>query len=342
MNFDLTAYRPHILAILRFYRASLPLSGPGESVELTMLGIGESNVMLLIVLANQPPLTMRIAYREDLADQYLPHEFHLLQQLPTGLGPHPFVLDMSRQFLPYPFALLSFVPGTPLVDYSAELLRAHARKIALMHQQESTGWTTREKLQSTDPFDFLQMFQRNVARLSSLYPDIFADATIQHLLPCLTEYFAAHNHLFTALTRFPLIHGDLCAPNILVHEGNVSYIDWEYSRYGDGALDFAQLAWDIANPPWQIQLTGQPLEAFFQTYLELRPDPTFFARYQVWIVNIKFIDAITHCHTARRSDAIQAFPGSYYQTVSQRLLNSLASQFLSTPPSDFPQADRVQ
>lgn len=45
-------------------------------------------------------------------------------------------------------------------------------------------------------------------------------------------------------------------------------------------------------------------------------------------VTIKFIDHITHRRTASRSNSIKAFPNEYYQIVYQRLLASLAQQFL--------------
>lgn len=328
MDFDLNAYRPCILSILHTQRDALLWNGSLEAVEITMLGIGESNLMLLLVLDGQLPLTMRIAYREDIGDKYLPQEFRLLQQLPDGLGPQPFLLDMSRRALPYPFAILSFIPGTTPANWTEKILRVHATNIARMHQRESATWTTREGKPSSAPFDFYQMFQENITRWRKLSPWIFEDELIIRLLPQLNAYFHERNHLFTSLSRFSLIHGDLCAPNILVHEGDIRYIDWEYARYGDGALDIAQLAWDIDNPPWQIKLADQQLAMFFQTYLAQRPDPTLIERYKAWCVTIKFIDHITHRRTASRSNSIKAFSNEYYQTVSQRLLDSLAQQFL--------------
>ncbi len=328
MDFDLDAYRPHILDILYTQRDALPWSGPLEAVEITTLGVGESNLMLHLALAGQPPLTMRLAYRENLAAAHLSQEYHLLQQLPEGLGPQPFVLDTSRQILPYPFAILSFVPGTPLVEYSEAILCVHATRLARMHQQEAATWTTWERQQSSDPFDFSQMFQKSVAHWRSLSPQFFEEEPLLRLVPRLADYFRKHNSLFTSLTRFPLIHGDLCACNILVHEGDVRYIDWEYARYGDGALDLAQLIWDIDNLPWQIKLTEQQFATFLQTYLKLRLDETLEERYAAWSVYIKFVDHITHRRTAERDHAIRAFPREDYQTVVQHLLDSLAGQFL--------------
>ncbi len=167
-----------------------------------------------------------------------------------------------------------------------------------------------------------------MARWRRLSPRAFEEELVLQLLPRLDAYFREHNHLFTALTRFPLIHGDLCASNILVHEGDMCYIDWEYARYGDAALDFAQLVWDIENPPWQMTLTAQQFARFFQTYLELRPDPTLIERYEVWCVYIKFFDHFTHRRTFNQPKAILALPLAYYQTIYQRELAALARQFL--------------
>ena len=328
MNFDLDAYRSHILSILYAQHDMLPWRGPLENVAVTVLGIGESNLMLLLALEGQQPLTMRIAYREDVAEQSLSREFGFLQQLPANLGPQPFLLDMSRQVLPYPFAILSFIPGVMPVDWSEELLRVHAHNLARMHQHESITYTSREGELLGAPFDLYRAFQDGIDYWRAHYSWVFDDELLQRLIPRLDDYFRARNYLFTSLTRFSLIHGDLCASNVLVHEGNLRYIDWEYARYGDGALDFAQLAWDIDNPPWQVKLTEQQLAPFFQTYLEQRPDPTLIERYEVWCTYIKFFDHLTHRRTARHPKAMQAFPSTYYQTIYQRQLDSLARQFL--------------
>lgn len=331
MQFDLNAYRPRVLEMLRCHAAALPWCGSLEMVEITLLGIGESNLMLHLTLDGQQPLTMRLAYREELAEHFLPQEFRLLQSLPEELGPRAFALDMSRRFLPYPCAILSFVPGTPLVAYSEEILRTHAVKLARLHAQELTTWTertARTSRQVNEPFDLYRRFQHSVANWRVRSPQAFEDELVCSLLPHLDAYFREHNHLFTALTRFPLVHSDLCASNVIVHEGDVCYIDWEYAGYGDGALDFAQLAWDIESPPWQIQLSKQQLARFFQPYLELHPDPTLAERHAVWCVYIKFFDHFGHRLTASQPKAVQSFSSATYQAIYRRQLASLARQFL--------------
>ena len=237
MDFDLDVYRSRILDVLDAYGDQLLWHGSLKAATITELGVGESNLMLQVTLDGQPALAMRLAYREDIAAHLLPQEFRLLQQVPEDVGPRPFVLDMSRQVLPYPFAILSYVPGTPLVTYSEELFRLHATKLALLHRQEFAGWTDRWGQLRDTAFDLYQDFQDGVARWRRLSPRVFEEELVLQLLPRLDAYFREHNHLFTALTRFPLIHGDLCASNILVHEGEMRYIDWEYARYGDVALD---------------------------------------------------------------------------------------------------------
>jgi aminoglycoside phosphotransferase (APT) family kinase protein len=331
MPFDLNAYRPRILKMLSRHAAALPWSGSLETVEMTLLGIGESNLMVHLALDGQQPLTMRLAYREERADHFLQQEFHLLQSLPEGLGPRAFALDLSRQLLPYPCAILSFVPGTPLVEYSEEILHRHAVKLARLHAQESATWTERTggtSRQVSEPFDISRRFQQGVAYWRARSPQAFEDELVCRLVPRLDAYFCEQTHLFTALTRFPLVHGDLCASNVMVHEGDVCYIDWEYAGYGDAALDFAQLAWDIESPPWQLQLSEQQLARFFQPYLELHPDPTLAERHAVWCVYIKFFDHFGHRLTASQPRAVQSFSSATYQAIYQRQLASLARQFL--------------
>lgn len=328
MEFDLNAYRSRILDVFRAQRAVLPWNNVPDDVEITMLGIGESNLMLLIEAEGQQPLTVRMAYRHDGAELSLLREFALLRQLPEDLGPQPIFLDMSRQMLPYPFAILSFIPGVTPAEWSEELLRTHATNLARMHSHEASTYTSRDREQVTAPFDLYGIFQQALVHWRVRAPWIFEDQLVQRLLPRLDAYFREHNHLFVSLTRFSLIHGDLCASNILVHEDKVRYIDWEYARYGDGALDFAQLAWEIDNPPWQVRLTESQLTAFFQAYLEQRLDQTLIERYKVWCTYIQFFDHVTHRQTARYPKALQAFTSEDYQAIYKRMLNSLARQFL--------------
>lgn len=328
MDFDLNAYRPRILDVLRAQSAVLPWNEVPGDVEMRVLGIGESNLMLLIEAEGQQPLTVRMAYRNDGAELSLPREFALLRQLPEDLGPMPVFLDTSCQMLPYPFAILSFIPGVTPAEWSEELLRTHASNLARMHSQETNTYTSRDHEQVAAPFDLYGIFQRALVYWRARASWIFEDEVVQRLLPRLDDYFRERNHLFVALTRFSLIHGDLCASNILVHAGKLRYIDWEYARYGDGALDFAQLAWEIDNPPWQVRLAEPQLTTFFQAYLEQRPDQALIERYKVWCTYIQFFDHITHRQTARSPQALQAFTSEDYQAIYQRILDALARRFL--------------
>lgn len=329
MDFDLDAHRPHIINILHAHHDALPLHAPIDTVTITPLGIGENNLMLHILLNKQVQLTIRIAYQPDTPVQNLSIEFRDLQQLPAGFGPRPFYLDTSRQELPYPFAILSFVPGTTPAHWSEEILRIHAAKLARLHQHETTFWTDREGRQYNVPFDLYQRFARNLVSWQTRYPQFFEETSINQLVPHLDSYFREYNPLFTSLTRFSLIHADLCASNILFHESDVHYIDWEYMGYGDSAIDIAQLAWDIDNPPWQIKLTGQALDTFLQTYLASHPDPTLAERHKVWSTYLKFFDHFGYRLKAQQAaNAIQAFPSAYYQATIQRMVDSLVQQFL--------------
>ena len=176
-----------------------------------------------------------------------------------------------------------------------------------------------------------QRFHDGLAYWRTYYPALFEIDVVTQLVPRLDAYTATHNSLFTGLPSFSLIHGDPCVPNVLFdHDGEVHYIDWEWMGYGDPALDVAQLGWDIANPPWQIALVGDRLDAYLGAYQAHRPDPTLRERREVWMAHLKFFDHLHYRTKAQqhRTGANDA-PREHYLSAVERIADSLIAQFLS-------------
>ena len=60
------------------------------------------------------------------------------------------------------------------------------------------------------------------------------------------------------------------------------------------------LGWDIATA-WQMELTGERLDAFLAAYLALEPDATLHLRRDLWMISTMFFDQLYHpSHADRR------------------------------------------
>jgi aminoglycoside phosphotransferase (APT) family kinase protein len=320
-------FQPELARLIHARRATLGIGEPITAVTTALLGAGESNLSLRVDVNGQPRFTARLAYRPE-ADAHLAREFRDLALLPAGVGPAPLYLDLSRQHVPYPCAILSFVPGDIRTDWTVADLQAHAATLARLHRPLVSRWGASGDLHG-GPFDMHGRFGASLAYWRTHHPELFQIAVVERLVARLDAYFAANNDLFTALPSFSLVHGDLCVSNILFDRGTVHYIDWEWMEYGDPAMDLTQLGWDIANPPWQLCLVGDRLDTFLHAYLARRPDPTLPERREVWMTYFKFFD---HLHFRTRV-AQQAKPtsamGPQHAAAVERIEHALLAQFPS-------------
>ncbi len=327
MAADARPYHDELARLFRANRAAIGITDPIDTLTTTTLGVGESNLSLRVDVNGRESFTARLAYRPD-AEAHLAREFEHLTLLPAGVGPTPLYLDTSRREMPYPCAILSFVPGEPRADWSVEDLRAHAATLARLHHHQVPYWGSIGE-EHERPFDMRQRFHKSLDYWKAAYPYLFEIDVVARLVPRLDAYIDAHSNLFTSLPAFSLVHGDPCVPNILFDQGEVHYIDWEWMVWGDPALDVAQVGWDIANPPWQLALTGDRLDAYLHAYQAHRPDPTVRERREVWMAYIKFFDHL-HYRTKARPPHIEASnvsPDHYAATVD-RIVGSLVVQFL--------------
>jgi Ser/Thr protein kinase RdoA (MazF antagonist) len=326
---DLHAYQPTLEQIIRSQRAALGLREAVETVAATPLGAGESNISLRITVNGPHDFTLRIAYRADTEDN-LAREFALLQRLPPGFGPTPLYLDISKQRLPYAFALLSFIPGEIVTSWTAHHLQLHANKLARLHLSQVPYWNQSRGPLRYEPFDIYQEFQTSLGYWRNHYPAVVEVEVVAQLIPRLAAYFQQHNDLFTSLSSFSLIHADPCLPNILFTSDDVWYIDWEWTRYGDPAYDIAQLVWDIDNPPWQCTLSEEQLGLLLHTYQQQRPDPTLRERRDVWMAYIQFFDHLYYRSRVEHlmTNSSHSLSQDEYRAVVARITNALSAKFL--------------
>ncbi len=135
MNRDDHAFHQGVARLVRANRDALRIADPIDTLTIATMGAGESNLSLRVEVNGRQRFTARLAYRAE-AETHLAREFGRLALLPSGVGPTPLYLDLSKQFVLYPCAILSFVPGEPRADWSVEDLQAHAAALARLHHHQ--------------------------------------------------------------------------------------------------------------------------------------------------------------------------------------------------------------
>jgi len=170
---DTQAFHDGLARLFQARRTALGIAGPITTLTTTMLGAGESNLSLRADVNGRQSFTARLAYRTEAeTDAYRAREFEGLALLPPGLGPTPLYLDLSKRHLPYPCAVLSFVPGAPRADWSVEDVQAHAARLAHLHRTQVPHWGAIGDEQKR-PFDMRQRFHDGLAYWRTYYPALF-------------------------------------------------------------------------------------------------------------------------------------------------------------------------
>jgi aminoglycoside phosphotransferase (APT) family kinase protein len=308
-----------ITAILRKHRNILYLEQI-EQVELALIGQGEANINLLVTVNRSHRFNIRIGLRGKESERTLQSEFEVLQLLPSGIGPGVFALDFSQTHLPQPYLLLQYITGALKKTWDLADLQLHAHTLARLHQRKFDGHGPIGQL-SEAPYDFLYRFDVALNYWQSHHPYLLEIPVVQRLFRPIRHFIVAHRDLFMALRHFTIVHGDLHPLNILFNGDQLCYIDWEMAAIGDPALDVSMIGWDIETS-WQMELTGDHIRDFLDTYLALEPDDTLPQRREVWMIYTMFFDQLYH-----RTQIPNDVTGRQLYTV-QQIESYLTQRFL--------------
>ncbi|MCB9079089.1 MAG: phosphotransferase [Anaerolineaceae bacterium] len=261
-------------------------------VESALIGQGEANLNVLVKVNQSHNFNLRIGLRDKESERTLQSEFDMLQLAPEGIGPGVFVVDFSRAEMAAPYMLLEYVAGDLKKTWDMTDLKAHAHTLARLHERKFDQHGAIGHL-SDAPYDFLRRFDVAVEYWQTNHPHLLEIPIVQRLLPPIRHFVTVNNSLFTSLRRFTIVHGDAHPQNILFDGNRLCYIDWEWAVIGDPACDIAMIGWDIATG-WQMELTGESLDSFLDTYLALEPDDALRQRRDVWMVYTMYFDQIYH------------------------------------------------
>lgn len=264
----------------------LGLAGPTDAVA-RIQGRGESYVAWrLDVPAGALPDPVREAGGEALVVRVpgrpvetMPHsakvEFRALELAPTGIGPVPVrLVEVAESPVGLPLLVQSLVPGRVLPDHAwtDDLLRAHARAVARLHEPRfpgcgeigADGVVEADLSPTMDPMFLLdgaiEYWERE-------RPDILQDSAAGRLTAAVRSYIDEARPAFESVP-FALLHGDSTMLNILVDDGELRYIDWEWSSIGDPARDLGLIGAPEGASPWYLTLDERREDVLLRAYLD--------------------------------------------------------------------------
>jgi thiamine kinase-like enzyme len=237
-----------------------------NNIEVNPLGNGENHLIYLASVGGKL-FVFRISFRREL-ESALKKEFEILKKLSSGLGPKPFIFDNSKKIIPNSFMIQSFISGKKIKKWTKDLLRIHAKQLALLHSKN----ITEKKENLYDVFIKRANFSKNNQ------PEVVKDdKLIKEVFVRLNKIFSKNKQILENQKHSYLIHADLHDDNILVKDNKLHYVDWEEARYGDNALDVASLL-------WFIKLDDEKYKTYLNTYLENLKDEDLEKRMILWLL----------------------------------------------------------
>ena len=107
-----------------------------EDIKLALIGQGESNCNVLVIVNQSHRFNLRIGLRNEESEHTLQSEYDVLQVVPERIGPQAFLVDFSRTHLPQPYMLLEFLEGVLKEGWEAADLQSYARVLSSLHQRK--------------------------------------------------------------------------------------------------------------------------------------------------------------------------------------------------------------
>ena len=228
----------------------------------------------------------------DDGRQRAAREFGSLQALWAAgvkIAPRPLLLDESKTTLPYPVVIYDWVEGTQLKPpVSPALLQGFQVTYHQLHNITPNDYPAFNLTAWFHWFDF-NAYVDEIRDLGAPYMPWLPDSVpgglklkerLDRILERCADY-VAKAEVDPGKGNFPLalVRVDPNLANVIVgNENRIHWVDWEYSGWGDPALDIAELRWHAALQP----LGKEALQWLRTSYRPPHPDPGFENRLRVW------------------------------------------------------------
>jgi aminoglycoside phosphotransferase (APT) family kinase protein len=225
--------------------------------------------------------------RRRAAREY--HVMRLLQMSEIDVAPAPFALDESCSIVPFPAVIYRWLSGPPLAaPLSAQQLAALLDSLQRTHSLRTDAASTEPGTAWFHWFDW-GPYLADLNALLKDYGGWLADADprgpalrerLARLVDRCAENVAASN-VSPARENIPvcLCRVDPNLANVVCGaDGRLRWVDWEYSGWGDPALDLSELRWHAT----LIRVTEAQQRWLRDHYRRPRKDASFDQRLTVW------------------------------------------------------------
>jgi aminoglycoside phosphotransferase (APT) family kinase protein len=214
----------------------------------------------------------------------------LLYVAGLDIAPEPLLLDESSTVVGYPAVIYRWVPGVSLgpsltAQQWAALLDSFHRIHALQARDFEDAGLLDAWFHWFDVGPYLDEMQALLAQhgpwlaVAAPQGQTLCDRLAWLVESCREAVAAAAVDLARESVSLRLCHVDPNLANALWHtDGQLRWVDWEYSGWGDPALNLAELRWHAASSG-----LSEAQHAWFRAhYCRPADDPGFEARLTVW------------------------------------------------------------
>jgi aminoglycoside phosphotransferase (APT) family kinase protein len=251
---------------------------------------GGNNNALYQIVVGQENYACKLCVRDfrRRADQEY-GTLSLLQTAGLDLAPQPICLDDGCAYVPYPAVVYRWLAGTPLSPpLTQSQLAAILDSIQQLHTLHPGNFQTDLADSWFHWFDwdlYIQemhtLFETYRLWLTASQPDgkALGDRLVRLIEACgqvvrSTKVSPAREHVIRCLCR---VDPNL-ANSVWATDGRLRWVDWEYSGWGDPALDLVELCWHAA----LSQLSPEQQRWLRENYRRPADDTEFDERVFVW------------------------------------------------------------
>ncbi len=252
---------------------------------------GGANNALYRVEANGQSYAVKLCAPDDRRRAMREYSaLRLLQAASLDIAPEPLLLDETCAIVPFPAVVYRWLPGAPLSGKPDALqLAALSETYHGMHSLKPGDFPDVEILDAVFHwFDFAPYVAELRRFMDDYSPWLTAslpgggelrDRLARLVDDCTEALMAARVQVSRENVPLRLCRVDPNLGNtVWCEDGRLRWVDWEYSGWGDPALDLAELRWHGA-----LERLSEPRHVWLRLNYRRPPDdPTFDLRLALW------------------------------------------------------------
>ena len=282
----------------------LDLPHPIESIKIRRIGLGESNLNLLVII-NAKKFVVRVNMDLNSPDKSM-REYESLRIVShLGVAPRVFHYEPSKEYAGETFVILEYLEGKTL-DSMEEIedhtIQSLGNVVAQLHKSDTRNLSGYLRKRNSSKVGLLGEIEGRILYIKRKRQTMLEeDGYWRNLFE--RPFRLLKQKEFRKEPSYVLGHGDICPQNVIVSHGKLRLIDWEDLALIDPALEIAVI-FDAFN------FSEKQREAFLEAYQkdrnvhELRSSIADFLPFQMFGV---FCWAVMHVYEIGEREMHDAF-----------------------------------